>query len=136
LDHIYDLVSKLEDNEKNSNVLILEEMQKCLSGVKLMLKAKEQEEAFNEEFKSLNIQENFEKLEQNLKIHKRDIYAFTANMFSSIIKNLKDSSAPDIADFKELMLSEEIYNYVVKSDDTISADDYSLGNSFYISIVH
>ncbi len=136
MDHIYDLVSKLEDNEKNSNVLILEEMQKCLSGVKLMLKAKEQEEAFNEEFKSLNIQENFEKLEQNLKIHKRDIYAFTANMFSSIIKNLKDSSAPDIADFKELMLSEEIYNYVVKSDDTISADDYSLGNSFYISIVH
>lgn len=125
--YIYSLVSQLEDSEKNSNLPVLEEIQKCLSGVKLMLKAKEQEDAFSEEFKSLNIQENFEKLEQNLKTHKTDIYAFTANMFSSIIKNLKDNSAPDIADFKDLMLSEEIYNYVVKSDDTISADDYSLG---------
>jgi hypothetical protein len=125
--YIYGLVSKLEDGETPSNFHILEEVQKCLSGVKLMLKAKEQENAFNEEFKTLNIQEGFEILEQKLRSHKTDIYAFTVHMFSSIIKNLNENNTPDISDFKDLMLSEEIYNYVVKAEDSISDEDYNLG---------
>jgi nitrogen regulatory protein PII-like uncharacterized protein len=127
--YIYNIVSQIEEinEDEVDNSKALEEMQVCLSGIKKMLKAHEQLTAFDEAFKSLNFQNKFQDLENALVNHKKDIYQFTNTIFGSIINNLNDNKPPNLLDLKELITSEEIYDYVVKKDNNLSEDNYNIG---------
>ncbi|MBC7475331.1 MAG: hypothetical protein H7263_13660 [Candidatus Sericytochromatia bacterium] len=126
--YIYKIVSQIEDDDDEvDNSKSLQEMQFCFSGLKKILKADEQLTAFNEAFKTLNFEKKFDDLENVLANHKKDIYKFTNTIFGSIINNLNENNPPNLLDLKELITSEEIYDYVVKKDNNLSQEDYNIG---------
>lgn len=125
--YLFTQISQIEEGEKINNSKALESLKETFQGLTKVIKAEEQLEAFKVQLKNLDLDKDFDKINTDLDNHKKSIYAFTSKMFGSVLTNLQQDDAPELLDLQELMTSQDIYDYVVRTNSDLDYEDANVG---------